>query len=218
MYPKSRIDIEIISSDFSSRQSRPHFVLGKFPEIFDGNVLDIGSDVGVIKENIGADRVVGVDIAPGSDYIINLDNIDRLPFDDMQFQTVLCLDVLEHLENLHLLFHEATRVSKRWILISLPNAWYSARLRIARGRGKIAHYGLSPEPTLDRHRWFFNYEEAVNFFTLSQDSGIRIKRMVAIEKPVYFAVSLARHLFWPTPVSYRNRYVHTLFCLFEKVP
>ena len=76
------------------------------------------------------------------DLVIDLEKIERLPFDDASFDAVLCSEVLEHLDNLHAMFGELTRVSRRWILISLPNCWTAARRPVQRGRGAIGHYGL----------------------------------------------------------------------------
>jgi 2-polyprenyl-3-methyl-5-hydroxy-6-metoxy-1,4-benzoquinol methylase len=161
--------------------------------------------------------VTGVDIAEKADISLNLDECARLPFADQEFETVICLDVLEHLENLHRVFDEAARVCSKWLLVSLPNSWHLARLRIARGKGKIAHYGLPLSPPEDRHRWFFSYEEALAFFRASEDQGFRIVRVLAAEKKAYLPISWFRHCFWPDLTRYRNRYVHTVFCLFVRL-
>jgi len=202
--------------DFGVRQSRPEFVLIRFREIFGDTVLDIGSDAGVIKESLGRERVTGVDLNPAADLMVNLDKVERLPFREGEFNAVLCLDVLEHLENLHLVMREAFRISSRYILVSLPNPWSSARLKIARGKGPISHYGLPLEPLPDRHRWFFSYGEAVNFLLGMQNDDLTIRRLMTVEKPVPAYLRWIRQFLYFEPLRYRNRYVHTVMCLFEK--
>ncbi len=211
-----QITIETAYGDFAVRQSRPEFVFTRFPEVFTDTVLDIGSDAGVIKAHLGPEKVTSMDLNPAADITINLDEVEQLPFEDGQFKTVLCLDVLEHLENLHRIMAEAVRVSSRWVLISLPNPWASARLRIARGKGSISHYGLPHEPPPDRHRWFFSYGEAVNFLLGMQDEALTIRRVMTVEKPVPVHLRWFRRFVYFDPLRYRNRYVHTVMCLFEK--
>ncbi len=209
--------IELKKVDFGVRQSRPEFILDEFPEIFSGSVLDLGSDAGVIKKSLPFAQVTSVDITEKADIHLNLDACASLPFSNQEFETVICLDVLEHLENLHRVFDEAARVCGKWLLVSLPNSWHLARLRIARGRGEIAHYGLPLSPPEDRHRWFFNYEEALAFFRASEGLEFKIVRVLAAEKQAFLPISWFRHLFWPYLTRYRNRYVHTIFCLFVRL-
>jgi hypothetical protein len=202
--------------DFGVRQSRPEFVLSKFPEVFTGTVLDIGSDAGVIKGRLGDENVTGIDLNPSADILLNLDEVERLPFEDGKFSAVLCLDVLEHLENLHRMAGEAIRVSSQFVLISLPNPWSLARLRLARGNGSIPHYGLPDDPPEDRHRWFFSYLEALRYLSGLQSGSLRIRRLMTVEKAVVSPIRWFRQLLYFDPDRYRNRYVHTLMCLLEK--
>lgn len=45
----------------------------------------------------------------------------KLPFDDSSFDLVLCTEVLEHLEEPNIAVDEIFRVSKRYVLLSVPN-------------------------------------------------------------------------------------------------
>jgi 2-polyprenyl-3-methyl-5-hydroxy-6-metoxy-1,4-benzoquinol methylase len=92
-----------------------------------------------------------------------LERIGQLPVADQRFDIVICSDVLEHLDNLHQTFAELVRVSRRYLLISLPNCWAVARQPIGRGTGSIGHYGLPPTPRHDRHKWFFSLTQARDF-------------------------------------------------------
>lgn len=57
--------------------------------------------------------------------------IDRLCFDDGAFDYVL--HVLEHLNNLYTMFYELIRISRRHVLVELPNCWLWARCPLERG-------------------------------------------------------------------------------------
>jgi SAM-dependent methyltransferase len=66
-----------------------------------------------------------------------LDSIDRLPFEDGRFETVLCSHTMEHVEDPDALFAELCRVGKSVTLI-LPPLWDVA--------GNL---------NLREHRWIF---------------------------------------------------------------
>jgi methionine biosynthesis protein MetW len=98
-----------------------HYFIQKFSK--KGKVLDIGSGTGKILEELRSNNwsVVGVD--GSSDAInfcqkrkISIKNIDvnqqLLPFKNDQFDLVLCLDFLEHINNEKKLLKEVHRVLK----------------------------------------------------------------------------------------------------------
>ena len=60
-----------------------------------------------------------------NDITLNLDEIKKIPLDNKSFDAVVALDVLEHLENFHLILDEMNRLSKKYIFISLPNSFGS---------------------------------------------------------------------------------------------
>lgn len=114
-----------------------------------------------------------IDITGDCDTILNLDQIDRLPFEDEFFDTSCAFEVLEHLEQFHLIANEMYRVSKSTVLISLPNAAVEARyiFRNQRCRDDAVMHGVyskfnglplvAPE---DRHRWWFTFEDIIRYF------------------------------------------------------
>ena len=101
-----------------------------------------------------------------------------MPFQDKEFDFVCCLDVLEHLNNAHEIFDELARVSRKFILLSLPNNFYLwERIRIMRGTIPNNKYGLPSNPPEDRHKWFFNLNNATKFISYkSKINGFRIKK------------------------------------------
>ncbi len=163
-------------------------------------------------------QYTGIDIGGTPDIVINLDEVETLPFDDNSFDTVLCTDVLEHLEHLHRIFDELVRTSKRWLIISLPNCWVNARRPIERGKGSFRFYGLPKEPPEDRHRWFFNMTDVQSFMEWqAQKHALKIVNMHVSEKPRFWLFRLLRRLRYPRQMQYLNRYAHTHWTVFEKL-
>lgn len=99
---------------------RPNQLEVIYKEIgFGKSVLDLGCGDGeFVKELINKGNIaVGVDY-PDVDL-----NTDRLPFKENSFDVVTCIQVLEHLENIHNCIREAYYVLKKdgEFIISLPN-------------------------------------------------------------------------------------------------
>ena len=106
--------------------------------------------------------VTGVDIDPecGADVIHDLDKLPW-PFDDGEFDQVICQDVLEHLDDLPSVMREISRISKDGSAVKIRTPHYSS------------HYAYT-DPT---HRHYFGYYTFDHF----SDSGFRV-----IEKKLLF--------------------------------
>lgn len=163
---------------YNSREERSKWLVERFnAEVSDSkSVLDIGCYNKDLKKYIPENiEYKGIDIDGKPDIYLNLDKIEQLPFNDNEFDMVVCADVLEHIENIHLIFDEICRVSSKYILITLPNS-YAMILSFLRGKKYTENieklkqfgkhnkfYGLPLEIPNDRHRWFFSFEEAIDF-------------------------------------------------------
>jgi Methyltransferase domain len=201
---------------FPSRESRSRFVCSRFAPYLHELVLDIGCCEAPLRDLLSSATYTGVDRAGNPDIRLDLERIERLPFDDGAFTCVLCIDVLEHLENLQVMFDELVRVSKQYIIISLPNGWCDARQPIGRGKGHVGHYGLPVQKPQDRHKWFFNLSEAKQFLdSKAEKLGLRFEEMFVTEKPRSRLVRLLRRLRYPGH-RYHNRYSRTLWAVLEK--
>jgi len=153
-------------SFFSDRKGRARFIAKTFEHELSKShsVLDVGCDYNTLKKILGP-KVTGVDLSGDPDFKIDFEKEQLSRFSDREFDCVICTEVLEHLENLHDMIDELTRVSNKYILISLPNCMdIFTRFNIFfRGRaGKF--YGLPISKPDDRHRWFFNFLDAEKFF------------------------------------------------------
>ena len=152
---------------YTDRATKQAWIAARYAPILTSTILDVGCDQKTLARHLPASaRYTGVDIAPPADIVLNLDVPGAvLPFPDRAFDTVLCCDVLEHLERIHAVFDELCRVSASRVLISLPNPLRNLIDAIKAGASTLKFYGLPTDPPADRHRWFFGAEEAARFLT-----------------------------------------------------
>jgi len=205
--------------DFPSMTDRPRFLARLYEPYLTGSVLDVGCDRAAVRELVGRERYVGIDRSPEADVHHDLQRDGQLSFPDAAFDTVLCTDVLEHLDNLHQVFDELVRVTRRHLLVTLPNNWNAARQRLRRGHGEIGLYGLPLDPPADRHRWFFSLVEAERFLRgQAERHRLEILDLRALEKPRPFLVRAGRSLIYPARRRYLNLYAHTLACALRRRP
>lgn len=210
------MNIEYVS--FNQRADCSHYIARRFAAYLRNNVLDVGCDKAVLRGLLAPGvGYTGIDIGGTPDMVVNLEQVERLPFADGAFSCTVCSDVLEHLDNIHAVFGELVRVSRDHVVVSLPNNWANARRPIERGKGSIAHYGLPAVRPVDRHKWFFGFTEAVEFLRAQEQLfPVSIVETAANEKPRLALVRAWRHLRYPVRERYLNRYAHTVWAVFKK--
>ena len=167
------------TSEYDSRAERHKFLAERFGRYLTGSILNIGGGGEKhLLRFIKPREYLELDIAGKPDLRIDLDAEYPWPIDDNRFDAVVCTEVLEHLNELHRAFYELVRITRRYIVISVPNALpavygYVTRRPVAIndgtpvgvGFGRFAKfYGLPADRPDDRHRWFFSYSEAQEFF------------------------------------------------------
>jgi len=112
-------------------------------------VLDVGAHDNQFKQMLEKQRykVTAIDIAPHDADVLKA-NVVCLPFEDNAFDLITAQEVLEHLEKeeLALAIRELERVTKKYIIISVPNQ------EIPLGKG---------------HKHFFNDKRAKELFNIS---------------------------------------------------
>lgn len=166
---------------FFGREGRPAFIAELFPQALKEvqSVLDVGCDDNRLKDIYG-DKVLGIDVGGSPDKHVNLEERALRDFQNNSFETVVCTEVLEHLENFHEMMKELNRVSSKYLLISLPNCTsYRRRLRgILTGyTGK--YYGLPLHEPEDRHKWYFSYKEVIEFMEgFAKANGLRVEKVL----------------------------------------
>ena len=202
---------------FDGRLGRSQFLFDHYRSSFETSVLDVGCYEAPIRQMLG-DHVeyTGIDIVGNPDIVVNLEECESLPFKDASYHTVICIEVLEHLDRLHPIMGELFRVASKEVIVSLPNCWNSARTPITRGSGTIAHYGLPLERPVDRHKWFINVSDITNFFVRYTEMHPEIDTVdiVGVEKPRPVFVRMLRKLSH-SDINYYNKFVHTVFGHFK---
>ena len=201
---------------FAERRSRSAYVARRFAPYLVNSVLDVGCYEAPLRELLAGVRYMGIDIAGKPDVVVDLDTSAPLPFEDRSFDSVICIEVLEHLDNLHHVFGELVRVSAGHVIVSLPNCWRDARRPVARGHGNFAHYGLPADAPVDRHKWFFNYTEARDFIVAqAKRHGVEVVEMFGTEQHRPALARAMRRMRYPGE-RYFNRYVQTLWAVIRK--
>lgn len=141
-----------------------------------GSVLNIGSGgEEFLKQNLPDLKITDIDICGKVDHVINLETDLPLPFENNSYETVICLDVLEHIDTFHSVFEEILRISSKNIILSLPNCSANYFQNLILNRQPFADkrhefgkyekfYGIPYQRPVDRHKWFFCFDEAIEFF------------------------------------------------------
>lgn len=126
------------------------------------SVLDLGCGDGLLLSLLKEKGIIGKGLDISEEAVAKTKNKgfetsvsdfgDRLPFADKTFDVVVSLDVLEHLYNPENLIREANRVSKRFVIIGVPN-FNSLPARIQ------VFLGAVPENNRPKkgHIYWFNY-------------------------------------------------------------
>lgn len=143
------------------------------------NVLDAGCGEGFslnkLKENNIGEELEGIDyskkaISFGKNLFphlsLKIGSIYDLPYKDNTFDIVLGTEVLEHLENPKKALQEILRVSKKYILVSVPNEPFFMIGNFLRGKN-VMQFGNDPEHI--QHWTIFS------FLKLVKEHGVRIK-------------------------------------------
>lgn len=154
---------------YTSREDKTEYVWWKYREILQGKILDAGADqCGLRKFLPRGTKYIGIGLGGSVDVEIDLEK-ESLPYEDNSFDCVLCLDTLEHLDNMHTVFDELCRVASKYLIISLPNPWAGFMGMLRGGYYKhtelpMKFYNLPADPPKDRHKWFYGEHEAERFF------------------------------------------------------
>jgi ubiquinone/menaquinone biosynthesis C-methylase UbiE len=184
-----RLDVSRNAS-YSDREGRNRFVASSIFNDVEGSILNIGGggkrhlEKSLANNNV---YVTEVDIVGDCDYVLNLDKIERLPFEDESFDASCAFDVLEHLEQFHLINSEMFRVSRKEMVVSLPissseilgvvrnKKTYKGKDRLDRGVYS-KYYGLPLSVPEDRHRWWLYFDDIVQYYLIfSEEKKCSVK-------------------------------------------
>lgn len=166
---------------FTDRVTRSEYLWKKYHPILKNRILDVGSWKNCLKPFLPPDAYyVGIDLdtvhgAPSC--VVNLEK-GGLPFRNDAFDCILCIDVLEHLDNLHEVLDEICRVSKRYAILSLPNPLGDLYYTLCQGHAYQPKYYTLTQQQHDRHKWFFSSRDAEAFIRqAAKKNGMDIRQM-----------------------------------------
>lgn len=214
---------------YTDRKTKAEYVWLKYRQILQGRLLDVGADACYLKEHLeDGTQYCGVGLGEGVDRVIDLEK-EPLPFPDGSFDCVLCLDVLEHVDNIHAVFDEVCRVTSRHAIVSLPNAWLDFYNMLRYGEYRpgqpMKFYGLPVDPPSDRHKWFFSAEEAKAFVV--HRALLNKMRIVQMDHEAWgvegygfnrFVRIWARRILMRPSLNTDNLYAGTVWAVLEKEP
>lgn len=148
-----------------------------------GRLLDIGARNKILLKYLrqGGSRLSyeSADCEGLHDYLIDLEH--SLSLKNEEFDYVVALDVLEHVDRIHDAFTECLRIAKREVIVGLPNmASLSNRWRFLKegtfGTGK---YDLNGNPPSDRHRWVTTAKNSTSFIKeIAEAKGWRVSQIL----------------------------------------
>lgn len=167
MDTKNRLKTDFLYYD---RESKQLAVAKRFKFYIEGKVLDVGADEGYLESSLPSSvQYTGIGLGGSNSNIVKIDlEKESMSFEHNSFDCVLCLDVLEHLDNLYEMLDELFSISRKYIIISLPNPWkgFLASFRKKYSpQQAIKFYGFPIKRPMDRHKWFFSPTEASNLIS-----------------------------------------------------
>lgn len=134
-----------------------HLLLERTKEMHPDSILDVGAGEGFILEmfrkNNVAKKLEGLEYMDDAidigkkmhpKIIIKKGTIYELPYKANSFDVVLCSEVLEHLEDPNKALSELKRVTKKYLILSVPNEPLFTIQRILRGKN-VMKLGAHPE-------------------------------------------------------------------------
>ena len=208
-------DLKIpLDKAYADRGGRARFIVEQFSWALSEPLLDVGCDEKYLQQAL-PERFdyTGLDFSASADVRCDLES-NRLPFATNTFATVVCTDVLEHLENIHRVFAELFTVSSRYLILSLPNCWCDLKYLMVSGKGSGKFYGLPAGRQNDRHRWFFNYSEARAFLIENSREKAESVDLYRYYGPQGWTFRVGRLLL--PERRFDDLFVNTLWAVFEK--
>jgi hypothetical protein len=159
--------------------NRNDFVAKQLGFLQNETIVDLGCRDQILKRYLkGRYKYLGVDLIKvnkkNKTIIFNLEK--GLPSFKKKIDIIIALDVLEHLDNAHLIRDQLLKICEKKIIIALPNmAYYTFRINFF-FKGLISgKYPFSAYKSLDRHKWLPNYYNINNFFSVVNKKIWKIK-------------------------------------------
>ena len=141
-------------------------------------VFDLGCRDQILKRFLkGNFHYVGVDYANENQNNFIKHNLENgLPSFDKDIDIIVCLDVLEHIDNSHRLRDDIFKKAKKKIIIALPNmAYYKFRFNFLFTGELSGKYPFGKSKPADRHKWITNIKNINQFISTVDEKKWAIK-------------------------------------------
>ena len=139
-------------------------------------IIDLGARDQILKKFLPTNcNYTGVDKFKNgnNNLIINLDeNFNQIT---KKYDIVCALDIIEHVDDPIKLISNCKKICKKIIYLNIPNAaYYSFRLKFLFFGDLTNQFHFSGDSNDDRHRWFTNYTNTLNFLKKISDDDYNI--------------------------------------------
>jgi len=178
-------------------------------------VVDLGCRDKILKKHlIGDFEYIPVDFNPNinnKDFINhNLEN--GLPKEIDKIDIITAIDVLEHIENIHLVFKECLDKAQKMIVIALPNiAYYKFRFYFLITGNISGKYTFHEKKVIDRHRWLTAYYANIGFIKKNTPLNWKIYKydFIAQRKRnlIFYYIEKFLSKFFPQLFVYENIFI-----------
>jgi len=138
-------------------------VVAQLMENKTGSLLDAGARDRILSQYLPATlQYFSSDMGDGHDYQWNMEQ--PAPFADGQFDYVIGMEVLEHVESIQAALRELVRIARREVIITLPNmSCLTFRLTFMFTGRLSGKYDLGMVHPGDRHRWLTIFDQNLAF-------------------------------------------------------
>ncbi len=163
---------------FNKSISRIQFASELIDNLKGDVVLDLGCRDQILKKHLkGNYNYIGIDYANLSNGNFIKHNLEEgLPNLDKKIDVIVCLDVLEHIDNSHKLRDEIFKTAQKKVIIALPNmAYYKFRLNFLFKGELSGKYPFGEKKPADRHKWITNIHNIKKFISTINNDQWRIK-------------------------------------------
>ena len=193
--------------------NRTEYVAKKLGKLNGDKILDIGCREMILREYLqGNFNYLGLDYisSKSSDpNFINHNLEEGLPSNLNYIDTIVALDVLEHIEKIHDVYKDFFNITKKTVVVALPNmAYYKFRINFLIRGVLSGKYIFSEKKILDRHRWIPNYQSIDNFIYNNTPSNwtIKVHNYIAERKRNYLFYYAEKFLskFFPSLFVYEK--------------
>ena len=160
---------------------RIEFIANKLSKLNGDTILDLGCRDMILKKFLKGNFIYyGVDsydLNQSDDTYIQHNLEKGVPNNVKGSDIIVALDVLEHIENIHEIYSQLFSISKKKVVIALPNmAYYKFRLNFL-FRGVLSKkYIFSEKKIIDRHRWIPNYKSIEKFIKFNTPNNWKITK------------------------------------------